>query len=137
MKMKHIASLMTTVALGASLLGCSSGTIKADDDDSYSSSSYSSAESSSASSSSDTSYSSSSDDDYETYSYSSNGESYETTESSDGSSLTYGSDGYTQYKHKDGTGMATDGKGNYVADTNGDGSPDSFSIDGGISWDEL
>ena len=143
MKARILITTIATVALGASLLGCSSGTIKADEDDSYSSSSYNSTESDSSSSGSSNSSSSSSsksksdDDDYETYSYSSNGKSYETTESDDGSSLTRGSDGYTQYKHKDGTGMATDGKGNFISDTDGDGSPDSYSTDGGSTWDSL
>ncbi|MDO4442750.1 MAG: hypothetical protein Q4B69_02655 [Slackia sp.] len=143
MKARALITTIAAVALGASLVGCSSGTIKAEDDDSYSSSSYSSTESSTSSSSdSDKSSTSSSksnsdDDDYETYSYSSGGKSYETTKSDDGSSLTRGSDGYTQYKHKDGTSMATDGKGNFISDTDGNGSPDSYSTDGGSTWDEL
>lgn len=134
MKAKFLVAATTSVILSVSLFGCSGASIKAEDE-APASASYNSSSSDSKPSSSNAASSSSKS--YKTYNYSSGGKDYSTTESSDGSSLTYGSDGYTQYKHKDGTGMATDGKGNFISDTDGDGSPDSYSTDGGKNWDKL
>lgn len=56
----------------------------------------------------------------------------------DGNTLAYKDDGFTMYQDgESGTGMATDGKGNFVADTDGDGDPDKYSTDGGNNWDDL
>ena len=51
----------------------------------------------------------------------------------DGSGLFAGDD-FAMRLNEDGTGVATDGKGNWVADTDGDGNPDSYSVDGGNTW---
>ena len=136
MKSKFILPTAAAIAIGASLVGCTGGTIQAEETDSASSASYSSSKTAS-NSNTEKSSGYEQDNDYDTYSYSSNGTTYETTKSNDGSSLTLGSDGYTEYKHSDGTGMATDGKGNFVSDTDGDGEVDRYSIDGGTTWDKL
>lgn len=51
----------------------------------------------------------------------------------EGAGIVYGDD-FAGHFNEDGTGVATDGKGNWVADTDGDGEVDLISIDGGNSW---
>ena len=51
----------------------------------------------------------------------------------EGAGIVYGDD-FAGHFNEDGTGVATDGKGNWVADTDGDGEVDSISIDGGNTW---
>lgn len=45
-----------------------------------------------------------------------------------------GSDGNYYYENNDGTYEATDGKGNGVKDTDGDGKPDEYTTDSGKTW---
>lgn len=58
---------------------------------------------------------------------------YGVYDSENGDGLFAGDD-FAMRLNDDGTGVATDGKGNWVADTDGDGEVDSISIDGGNSW---
>lgn len=136
MKIKHLMTMAAAIALSASLLGCSSGTVKAEEDDSYSSGSYSSSSSSSSSHSGKSkSYSSSSDDALEEGVYSDGDATYIT----DGKGNTYAqdSDGNSYIFREDGSSLATDNNGNAVYDSDGDGSADIKSTDNGKSWDKL
>ena len=45
-----------------------------------------------------------------------------------------GSDGNYYYKNNDGTYEATDGRGNGIRDTDGDGNADEYTVDGGKTW---
>lgn len=97
-----------------------------DDDDDYSSSS-------SSTSSSSRDYNSYSSDDNDTqYLYDEESGVYGVYDE-DGSGLFAGDD-FAMRLNEDGTGVATDGNGNWVADTDGDGNPDSYSVDGGNTW---
>lgn len=58
---------------------------------------------------------------------------YGVYDSEDGDGLFAGDD-FAMHMNEDGTSIATDGKGNWVADTDGDGEADSISIDGGNTW---
>lgn len=58
---------------------------------------------------------------------------YGVYDSEDGDGL-FAGDNFAMRLNEDGTGVATDGKGNWVADTDGDGEVDSISIDGGNTW---
>ena len=60
-----------------------------------------------------------------------------TTTLDDGTVMTYDDDGTIYYKNPDGSLEVTDGWGNVVKDTDGDGMADSYSIDGGESWGYL
>ena len=60
-----------------------------------------------------------------------------TTTLDDGTIMTYEDDGTIIYENPDGSLEVTDGWGNVVKDTDGDGLADSFSIDGGESWGYL
>ena len=60
-----------------------------------------------------------------------------TTTLDDGTVMTYEDDGTIIYENPDGSLEVTDGWGNVVKDTDGDGLADSFSIDGGESWGYL
>lgn len=54
----------------------------------------------------------------------------------DGDGLFAGED-FGMRLNEDGSAIATDGNGNWVMDTDGDGEVDSISIDGGNSWNEF
>lgn len=74
---------------------------------------------------------SSSGDDYSVYSDTESGMTGVLND--DGEGIVYGDD-FAGYFNEDGMGVATDGKGNWAADTDGDGEVDSISIDGGNTW---
>lgn len=77
---------------------------------------------------------SSSDDDDDDYDYLYDEDSgISGVTNDDGEGIFVGED-FAMRKNEDGTGIATDGKGNWVADTDGDGAVDSFSVDGGDTW---
>lgn len=75
---------------------------------------------------------SSNDSDYD-YLYDEDTGIYGVYDSEDGDGLFAGDD-FAMHMNEDGTSIATDGKGNWVADTDGDGEADSISIDGGETW---
>lgn len=131
------------VAVCLSLGACSGGSSSSDDDpestyeeDTDSTSSYDSNyedsdEPEHAYSSNSYSSSNDDDDDYDYLYDEDSGISGVTSEEGEG--IFVGED-FAMRKNEDGTGIATDGKGNWVADTDGDGEVDSISIDGGDSW---
>lgn len=46
-------------------------------------------------------------------------------------------DGYSYYEYDDGSAEVTDGYGNVGRDSDGDGSLDTYSFDGGETWEEF
>ena len=46
----------------------------------------------------------------------------------------FSGDDFAMRRNEDGSSVATDGKGNWIADSDGDGEIDSISIDGGETW---
>ena len=46
----------------------------------------------------------------------------------------FSGDDFAMRRNEDGSSVATDGKGNWIADSDGDGEIDSMSIDGGETW---
>lgn len=66
------------------------------------------------------------------------GKTFLKSEDADGGTSYIDTDGdYAIHKNSDGTGAIADSKGNVGADTNGDGSLDSLSLDGGDTWIDL
>lgn len=66
------------------------------------------------------------------------GKTFLKSEDSDGGTSYIDTDGdYAIHKNSDGTGAIADSKGNVGADTDGDGSLDSLSLDGGDTWMDL
>lgn len=115
-----LISAASASMLALCLFGCSSGGVAEtsyDGDDAYSSSS------------SDSSYGSSS-------SSSTTPPNYGSREDGMTSSRT-DEDGYSYYEYDDGSAEVTDGYGNVGRDSDGDGSLDSFSFDGGETWEEF
>lgn len=101
-----------------------------DYDSDYSDSSYDDSDSD-YSSDYNSDYSSSSDDEYEYLHDEDSGISGVMND--DGEGIFTGED-FAMRQNGDGTSIATDGKGNWIADSDGDGEVDSMSIDGGETW---
>lgn len=136
--MKKIIFMATCAIFAMSLMGCSDNVVKNEDSGetvkSSSSSDYSS-KSSSSNKSHSSSSSSSSDKDSDivpegVY------EDGDAVYVSDGKGNVYAqdSDGNSYMFKSDGTSAAIDGKGNAVADTDGDGKIDRKSTDNGNTW---
>lgn len=148
--MKKLASLLLIPGLAVSLVGCGSELETESGQDSPSESEFSTSSHSSEHSSSSRDYSSS--DDYSGYksgdddndrSSSSGSRGYYDEESGiygvtedDGSGVFAGED-FAARINEDGTAVATDGKGNWAKDTDGDGQADSISVDDGETWEDI
>ncbi|MFQ6941853.1 MAG: hypothetical protein ACLROE_04370 [Collinsella intestinalis] len=132
------------LVLSASLMRCTASSSSYDDGDSYSeddggyeSSDYDSDYSDSDDSydDSDSDYSSSYDNDsYDDYDYLHDEDTGISGVMNDDGEGIFSGDDFAMRRNEDGSSVATDGKGNWIADSDGDGEIDSMSIDGGETW---
>jgi hypothetical protein len=145
-RMVAIAAIVfvALLVLSASLMSCSANSSSYDDENAYSEddggydasdyeSDYSDSDYSYDDSDSDYSsgYDNSSDDDYDYLHDDDSGISGVMNEEGEG---VFSGDDFAMRRNEDGSSVATDGKGNWIADSDGDGEIDSMSIDGGETW---
>lgn len=145
-RMVEIAAIVfvALLVLSVSLMSCSENKSSYEDENAYSEddgghessdydSDYSDSDYSYDDSDSDysSSYDNSSDDDYDYLYDDDSGISGVMNDEGEG---VFSGDDFAMRRNEDGSSVATDGKGNWIADSDGDGEIDSMSIDGGETW---